>query len=462
MNTDTIRKRSLSWPNSRKYYREFKFLQDLGNFQLQFKSNFSDELVKTLGEIKHHRAKDINYTTRRFDNSLNLQGKLKNKHFVDFTIAYLNYDRFDTSYKFVPATNTSTLIEDNNANANYFDTFFSKFQFANSNTEKPLTYVIGFEYEKDFGKGNRILDYKRQVENISAYTSINYKITNNFEVQPAVRYTSNNSFGDFFSPAFNAKYKVNNQNIIRFAYGNGYRSPSIKELYLDWHPTFGPFTYNITGNENLKLETSHSFILDYTFYKTINNSNTLKVEPSINYNQVKDLIGLTELVNFSRHYINLNEMKSLNISVNTNYQIQDFMQMNFGFSYLGRYLEYTKEFNSGSFMFTPSANLSLNYQYKPYDVAFNLFYKYSGKRKGHYIEEENGNDVLKEATRQDFSNLDLSVSKNFFQKKWQLNLGVKNIFNVKDIETFNQIGVAHERNSQLLGTSYFIKLNYKF
>jgi outer membrane receptor for ferrienterochelin and colicins len=197
-------------------------------------------------------------------------------------------------------------------------------------------------------------------------------------------------------------------------------------------------------------------------YKTINTSNTLKIEPNISYNQVKNLIGLTELVNFSRHYINLNQIKSLNFALTTSYQIQDYLQMNFGFSYLGRYLEYSKDFNSGGFMFTPSANFSLNYQYKPMNMAFNIYYKYSGKRKGHYIEEENGEDVLKEATRQDFSNLDASLSKKFFHKKWQIAIGAKNIFNVKDIETFNQIGVAHERNSQLMGSSYFIKLNYKF
>ena len=463
INTDTTNIRSLNWPTSRKYYREFKFLQDLGKFKLQFKSNFSDELVNTLGEIKHHKATDIDYTTRRFDNSLNFQGKLKNNQFIDFTIAYLNYDRFDTSYKFVPATNISTLIVDNpNANANYFDTFFSKMQYANSNNNKKLNYVVGLEYEKYFGKGNRILDYKQQIENISGYTSFNYKINDNFEIQPAVRYTINNSFGSFFSPAFNAKYKIDNQNSFRFAYGNGYRAPSIKELYLDWHPTFGPFTYNIVGNKDLKLETSHSFILNYTMYKTINTSNTLKIEPNISYNQVENLIGLTELVNFSRHYINLNQMKSLNFALKSSYQIQDYLQMNFGFSYLGRYLEYSKDFNSGGFMFIPSANFSLNYQYKPMDMVFNIYYKYSGKRKGHYIEEVNGEDVLKEATRQDFSNLDASLSKNFFHKKWQIAIGAKNIFNVKDIETFNQIGVAHERNSQLMGSSYFIKFNYKF
>ncbi len=462
LNTDTIRKRSMSWPTSIKSYGEFKFLHDFGKINLLFRSNYSNELLKTLGEIKHQRATDIDYTTRRFDNSLNLQANLKNNQHIDWTLAYLNYDRFDTSYKFLPSTNTSTLIGNNpNENANYFDTFFSKLQYANTNKNKKLKYIAGLEYENDFAKGNRILNKEQQMENISVYSSLNYKILNNFELQPAIRYTHNNAFGNFFSPALNAKYLINNQNIIRFAYGKGYRAPSIKELYLDWHPTFGPFTYNISGNKDLKLETSHSFILNYTMYRTLKNSNTLVIEPSISYNQVKNLIGLSELKNFSRHYINLYGMKSLNFSLQTEYKMPDDLQMKFGLSYLGRFLEYTKELNSGGFMFTPSANLAVNYQYKPMDLAFNVFYKYTGKRKGHYINKVNNEEVLVEATRQNFSNLDVTISKNFLHKRWQIALGAKNIFDVKDIETFNQIGVAHERNYQLMGRSYFIKLNFK-
>ena len=460
LNTDNNNIRSLNWSKKRQYYKQFKYLRNIGKFNIHFSSNFSEELIKVLGEVKREKAIDIDYTTQRFDNTLNLQGKLNKNTHLDFTISYLNYDRYDSSYKFIPAANTSTLIEDN-TNANYFDTFFTKTQYSKSDKKSNFNYAIGVEYELNYGKGNRILNNKQQVKNISIYTSINYKITNNFEIQPAIRYTYNNIFKNLLSPAFNTKFKINNQNTIRFAYGNGFRSPSIKELYLNWQPTFGPITYTFTGNKNLNLESSHSFNLYYSYRKQFTNS-YLSIEPSVSYNKIENLIGLSDMINFERHYINLNKMKSLNFSIQNRLNYKENLQINLGVSFLGRYVEYTNKFNSDTFMFTPSVSTSANYNYSPLKIDFNLFYKYSGKRKGHYIEKISGEDKLVETTRQDFNNLDFIIQKHFLKNRLSVTTGIKNIFDITDIETYNQIGIAHERNNQLLGKYYFLKTNYKF
>lgn len=463
LNTDNNNTRSLNWPTKRQYNHRFKFIRNIGNFRLHYSNNFSEELVKTLGEVKRKKATDVDYTTRRFDNSINLQGKLKNNQYLDFTASYLNYDRFDTSYKFKPTTNSSTLIENNpNENGNYFDTFFLKGQYADSNPENKINFLIGLEYELDYGKGNRILNEKQHIQNTSVFSSINYKLTDRLEVQPALRYTYNSTFKSLWSPALNLKYKINNNNAIRFAYGNGYRAPSIKELYLDWTPTFGPVTYTFSGNKDLKLEASHSLNFYYSFTKTLSNNSFISIEPSFSYTEIKDLIGLSELVNFERHYINLNKMKSQNYGVQVKYKIFEDLQCNLGLSYLGRYLEYTSEFNSDKFMFTPSATGSIVYSYKPYGVNFNLFYKYTGKRDGHYIEKENSIDILKKTSRESFNNLDISLQKSFYKNRIALSIGAKNIFDITDINNVNQIGVAHERNIQLWGKSYFIKTTFNF
>ncbi|MCK0109957.1 TonB-dependent receptor [Flavobacteriaceae bacterium S0825] len=465
VNTDDEFDRTQNWPNKHQYHTNAKYIRELGDFKLLFSSNFSEEEVNTLGEISSRSgtATDVDYTTKRWDNSLNFQGKLKNQNYIDVTLSYLNYDRFDTSYTYDPATNSSELIENNpNENANYFDTFFSKAQYANSNLDNKLNYVIGVEFELDYAKGNRILDGKKNVSNTSIFSSINYKITDAFEIQPALRYTYNSTFNSLLSPALNLKYKFNNQNILRFAYGNGYRAPSLKELYLDWMPTFGPVTYTFSGNENLKVESSHNFNLYYTFTKQISNSSSLQIEPSFIYNEIKNLIGLSELDGFERHYVNLNKTKSLNTSIDIKYKASDDLKLSLGFSYLGRYLEYTDTFNSDSFLYTPYVNSSVSYNYKPFDLSLNAFYKYSGKRKGHYIEEENGEDVLKESTREDFNNLDVSLTKTFLQNKLSISLGGKNLLDVKDIDTFNQIGSAHERNIQFWGATYYLQTRFNF
>ena len=465
VNTDDEFDRTQNWPNKHQYHTNAKYIRELGDFKLLFSSNFSEEEVNTLGEISSRSgtATDVDYTTKRWDNSLNFQGKLKNQNYIDVTLSYLNYDRFDTSYTYDPATNSSELIENNpNENANYFDTFFSKAQYANSNLDNKLNYVIGVEFELDYAKGNRILDGKKDVSNTSIFSSINYKITDAFEIQPALRYTYNSTFNSLLSPALNLKYKFNNQNILRFAYGNGYRAPSLKELYLDWMPTFGPVTYTFSGNENLKVESSHNFNLYYTFTKQISNSSSLQIEPSFIYNEIKNLIGLSELDGFERHYVNLNKTKSLNTSIDIKYKASNDLKLSLGFSYLGRYLEYTDTFNSDSFLYTPYVNSSVSYNYKPFDLSLNAFYKYSGKRKGHYIEEENGEDILKESTREDFNSLDLSLTKTFLQNMLSISFGGKNLFDVTDIDTFNQIGSAHERNIQFWGATYYLQTRFNF
>ena len=462
LNTDEENIRSLNWPKRKQQNGSFKFTRNMGDFKLRFSSNFSEELVLTLGEIKRGKATDIDYTTRRFDNALNFQGNFKNGNYIDINASYLNYDRFDTSYNFFSETNSTELIVNNpNENTNYFDTFFTKAQYANSNLSSKLKYVIGAEFELDQGKGNRILEGKQSVHNSSLFASINYKLTNQFEIQPALRYTNNSIFNSLWSPALNLKYRFNSNNVVRFAYGKGFRAPGLKELYLDWSPTFGPLTYTFTGNENLKLESSHSFNFYYSYSKHLKNRSYFLVEPSISYNEIKDLIGLSELVNFERHYINLNKIKSLNTVIQLKYKVNE-LKVNLGFSYSGRYIEYSDAFNSSNFMFTPSINSSVSYTFKPLDLNVNVFYKYSGERKGHFIEEVVGVDVLQETVREDFSNLDVSLSKSFLNKKLIMSIGAKNLFDITDIETVNQIGVAHERDIQLFGKSLFLRTKINF
>ncbi|MCP4978435.1 MAG: TonB-dependent receptor [Maribacter sp.] len=465
VNTDDSFIRSLNWPKKNQYYGNLKFIREIGDFKLRFSSDFSEEIVNTYGEVstRSNTATDIDYATKRWDNSLNFHGKLENGNYLDVTASYLNYDRFDTSYLFDPANNSSELILDNpNENANYFNTFFTRANFAINDPSKKFNYLVGVEFESDHARGNRILDSKQDVQNTSVFSSINYKVSDSFEIQPALRYTYNSSFNSLLSPALNLKYRFNDNHVLRFAYGNGYRAPSIKELYLDWTPTFGPLTYIFTGNENLEVESSHNYNFYYTYKKNLTDDSYIKIEPSFFYNAIKNLIGLSELVNFERHYINLNQTKSLSTSLDIQYKVVENFQVNLGFSYLGRYLEYTDVFNSDTFLFTPYANASVSYTYNPYELSFTAFYKYSGKRKGHYIEEVNVVQELRGSTRDDFSNLDLALTKSLFKNKLALSIGAKNLFDVTDVETFNQIGAAHERDIQLWGATYYVRSKFTF
>jgi len=463
LRTDDKLKRKLNWPNRNFYYGNAMYVREIGNFKVRLTSDYSEEKVAVLGEVKTstQKAKDIDYITNRFDNALNVQGKIGANNFLNATVSYLDYNRFDNTYSFNKTTNTQTLKEVN-VDGNRFKTLFSKVQFGKNDKADKLNYAIGAEYQSDKGEGDRILDESQTVENTSVFASLSYKVLAGLVVQPAVRYTQNSAFDGLFSPAFNLKYKVNNHSTVRFGYANGFRAPSIKELYLNWSPTFGPFTYHITGNEDLDVETSHNFNIHYTYFNHYKKYGGFVIEPSVFYNETKDLIGLSNMVNFSRNYINLKESKTLSANLNVKYMPVTNLTVNLGFSYLGRYYQYSEKFDSDGFLYTPSANASISYTYKPFDITLNSFYKFVGKKDGHYIKKVSGTPTLFESTRDSFSNLEFSLSKRLLNKKMLISVGAKNIFDVTDVESFNQIGVAHDRDMQFWGASYFVQTKFRF
>jgi len=71
------------------------------------------------------------------------------------------------------------------------------------------------------------------------------------------RYNHHSLYGSHFVPKVGFVYKVNDRWTVRSAYGKGFRSPTLGELYyLLLHPEY---FYQVIGNPTLKPETSESY-----------------------------------------------------------------------------------------------------------------------------------------------------------------------------------------------------------
>jgi outer membrane receptor for ferrienterochelin and colicins len=71
------------------------------------------------------------------------------------------------------------------------------------------------------------------------------------------RYNHHSLYGSHVVPKIGLVYKINDRWTVRSAYGKGFRSPSIGELYyLLLHPEYG---YQVIGNPTLKPERSESY-----------------------------------------------------------------------------------------------------------------------------------------------------------------------------------------------------------
>ncbi len=451
--------RNLNWEERKQYFSDFMFNKKLKELNLRLNTRYSDEELISIGEPdRRGNILDKNYFTKRVDNSLNLNGKAFNDKFIDVILAYNYYQRYHDTYVVDEVANTSTLSETDTKADNIVKYNFGNFkaQLGTNATTKKLNYVVGTDIVIEATEGIRILNKKQTITTAALFSSLNWKLSPNFELQPGARYTWNSSYGSLLSPALNSKLKINENSYLRLSYARGYRAPSLKELFLDFNISAGPVTYIISGNENLDVEKSHSFNLQYSYSKVFKDSSYFSIEPSVFYNNISNLIALSEMVNFKRNYININKFKSVGGKFNVAYNPNELVYLKAGFSLIGRYNEFNKDFNTDEFLYTPEVSSSVSYKFKNTSLKLNAYYKYSGKQTGFYL-DQNTNSLVK-TTREDFNNLDASASASLFKKAVDVSLGVKNIFDVKDVETVNEVGQAHSRDLQLWGRSFFTKI----
>ncbi len=454
--------RNLNWEKRNQYFGDVMYARDLGSLKLRYNSSIAKDKLFSVGEPIRGKIEDKDYYTQRINNSLNLQGNIFGNKYIDITASYLDYQRYHNTFNIDPTTFESVFSEKDTKDDNIVRFKYGgvKLQLGKSNAAHRINYAIGADINIETTEGNRILDTKQDIKTLALFSSLNYKLSNNFEIQPGARYTWNSSYGSVLSPAFNSKIRFNNYNTLRFSYARGYRAPSLKELFLDFHISQGLNTYEISGKEDLKVEKSHSFNLQYTFNAQLGVAGSLLIAPSVFYNEIDNLIALSETVDFKRNYINIDIFKSKGGKIDFTYLPNQSFTLKVGGGLVGRYNQFSEDFEIANYIYTPDFVTSLNYTINEVGMSFNVFYKYSGKREGFFVDK--GTKQLVSTTRGSYNNLNATISKSFFEKAINASIGVKNLLDVKDIEIANDIDTAHSRDLQFWGRSFFIKTTFNF
>ncbi|NVK53147.1 MAG: TonB-dependent receptor [Flavobacteriaceae bacterium] len=455
--------RNLNWEERKQQFGGVQYIRAINSLKLRYSTTYANEKLFSVGDAdRRGKIYDKDYFTRRINNNLSLQGKILENKFLNISASYLDYQRYHDTYNVDPTTfsKTKSTTDTKDNNIVKFNFTGLKAQLGKGKSSEKLSYAFGTDYNVENTEGSRILNKKQGITTLAVFGSVNYQLTDNFELQPALRQTWNSTYGSLLSPAINSKLKFNNENTLRFSYARGFRAPSLKELFLDFHMSLGPITYIISGNENLEVEKSHNFNLVYTFQRSVNEVSYFKVEPSFFYNNISNLIALSDLVNFKRNYINIDQFKSVGGKLLFEYKPFSSLKLNSGIAVTGRYNKFTVTSNTDEFLYATDVLSSVNYSFNNLGLDVDMFYKFTGEREG-FVFDSSANNVFK-TKRDSFHNLDMTLSKSFFKKSLQASVGVKNLFDVKDIETINEIGTAHSRDMQLWGRSLFIRTSYSF
>lgn len=81
-------------------------------------------------------------------------------------------------------------------------------------------------------------------------------------IVPAIRYDHHSAYGSHTSPKIGVTYNATDHFRIKANYGDGFKAPSVSQLYYDLAMQMGPGNWvHLTGNPNLKPEKSKSWDL---------------------------------------------------------------------------------------------------------------------------------------------------------------------------------------------------------
>ncbi|MCP4123426.1 MAG: TonB-dependent receptor [Bacteroidetes bacterium] len=456
---DTLR--GSDWENRNQYFANADYNLSVKDLIWYVNGRYFREALDKKGEPDGDAmAEDIEYVTNRWSAETGLKGEFGNHNYMNLAFSYLDYNRRSNTYT-RDVNNGGGVLTDNPSDhdTTKFKTWFVKYQYSRNNPDKKVSYAAGTELNLENTEGRRILDKKQSIQDYAFFGSIKYEPTAWFTIQPGLRWSINSRYKAPLSPALNLKFDPGKNAHIRLSYAMGYRAPSLKELYLDFSIAAGPFTYTITGNEDLRAERSHSINLSYDQQIAIGKNQSLTLETDLFYNKMRNLIALSEIENFARHYININEFQTHGGKFSIDYKPVPEFAVRAGVSVTGRQNEYAEEHDVRSNLYSVNFVGSTHYTCTNRHFSAGLNYKFYGPRQG-FIVHRSGD--IEETTIDGAHLLDLNISKSYSNDLMRFDLGVKNLIGITSYDTLGtQSGEAHSRGLFFWGRSFYVKMKVR-
>lgn len=455
-----------------------------GNFSASYKLSYLSEEINKYDSIVKSRiypggertlyANDRDYSTTRWTHHLNLNAQLFNQINYNGDFSYQTQERKFQDYEYdIPMREEITRNEENT----YLSTkaYYSRGTFSNFTRKRNLDFQLG--YELDFNKGfaNAFADSFTLGENLNqeigtyaGFASVEIHTSSGLSFRPGFRASFNNKFKPQYSYSFSSKYDLTDHSSLRAVIGTANRFPDFTELFTYQVDS----NHDIRGDENLQPEKGYSSSIQWNNkskfgdFKMENNVNTL-------YLDVEDKIDLVNIEGATYRFMNIDKYKTWGVSTEHRF-IWNNLNFSLGASLFGE----SRTLNSASYAadqltkdkyrYHFQGNASVNYLLPQWSTTFSVYYKYTGKSSQFILDYENStteNSYFLLAKRDDFNMLDASIRKGFYNNRFEVTLGARNLLDVTSINDEAYAGEGHTGsgtgNVQLFyGRSYFLKLVY--
>ena len=336
------------------------------------------------------------------------------------------------------------------------------------------TLNVGAEYRYDYLKAPmRTANGSAHDMTAAVYAQDECNILTWLNITPGVRLVDNQKYGLHFTPKLSAMASVGDFR-IRLGWSEGFKSPTVKELYYRYLHVMGSTTFFNMGNTDLKPQTS-KYMSANVEYRT----DRLTASVTGYNNKLKDMIAL---VNVSvdelpkdvttgylgdgsgkvtaRRYMNMENAKTYGVDVNLSYNITKELTLTGNYSWLDtkanvydtEHSRMKKVVIDGMAHHKWNASLIYGHRFtQTYRLGANLSTRGSSKR--YY--ENNGDgkhfQIWRVNTTHSFGKMDAPLT-------YKVEVGVDNIFNYKDT-TMHPYHLGTTTGGTTVYASFAIKFN---
>lgn len=453
--------RHKEWKPKEQYFGTIYYGHYFNRLKFGYTGDYFHELITNRGLPRlpyRETAFDDYYTTQRIGNSVSLGGELRKNLYINQLIAHNHFKRIKNTY-YTDLTDMSRIlsINDDDQDTSTFSNITIRGTISQSTETSKISFEAGYDLNHETATGVRIKNKKQQIGDYALFVSAELKPHRSLIVRPGLRLIYNDTYRAPVIPSLNVKYSIKSNKTstmaLRFTYARGFRSPSLKELYF----YFVDINHKITGNSELKAEQSNNFNLTASLNK-VKKDRVIKSELSIFYNEIKHMISLAQSATTEYSYFNVDLFKSTGIQFQHELAI-DHLKVNFGGAFIGRQSTFLDFTPTDNFLFAPEGRCNLFYEWYRQNITIGLFYKYTGKLPT-FI--STADDVLQKSIISDYHTADLSLSKSISNKKINITIGAKNLFDVTNIVGV-ATGAAHSSGGNNIavgvGRTYFLKVD---
>ena len=212
------------------------------------------EGISESGPIAFDRLGDI----QNFSGSVGIAHEFNTRNLQNVSAPLLTGKLYATRYDDESTVINRETRETSSENLNIQDLVKGEVQFDATLWEQHQL-TMGGELVLENLQSQRITGGERRIFTNSLFVQNVFRPISAFALVIGGRLDNHSEFGAHFSPKLSAMYRLIDNLRVRVSYGQGFRAPDFKNLYLDFtNVTAG---YQVLGNPSLQPESSHNYNL---------------------------------------------------------------------------------------------------------------------------------------------------------------------------------------------------------